>query len=759
MYTRLHMERPKGAARDLFRRYIAANLLILLLPALVSALFYAYSARTVRSDVDELALNQLQASMAAIDRQLLDIRKVAAQFAIDYEVNMYLNNPGPFSAVETYNLKRVSEKLSSFVLGNDLLSHCFLYFAIPGLVAYENGYSDLAGFYGPVFDAGRLDSAVFFRQAMEGEAEETIFPGMETHFSGLKSTSILVSRPFGYGQYNRGALISVIEERNIQALLLQLPDRYGGWVAIYDSSGKLVTSTDPRAPRFDPALPKDQVGTAQTLRMGKDSWRLYETRSALTGWKYAAALDSRSVLSEATTIRDAALLILGSGFLGACIISFWFAYSHSKPLGKVLSMLLGDGARQGEDANAGIYERAEKAIAGLSDSRDRLEVELKEAERMARAEFLKRLLEGLYPDRSSFTREAGRLGIGFGNERWAVLVCKQTDSRFGPLPQDPREAGLELSLLHCATDSGEHAYIVNAGTDEREEAARISGYLRSLTPAESRSSLLFGCGDPYDDPFLLPLSCAQARTALNRHESENRAGVRFYADLPAPEGGFVYPFDLEESLVRAVRSSNNELFTSIFTALVTSNTRDRVLTMRETRDFSAALRTTAARMLPEYPEQAAELRKQLYGATDTFAGNPDDPGSIAPVFEAMMRIGEAKRKSHAARLASKARDFIMTTFADPGLGLAMVAREMGVSENYLSSLYKEQRGECVSETIENVRIETARRLLTGSELSIDEIAARIGYQVPSFRRAFKRVTGMAPSGYRNDAENQKDSGA
>jgi two-component system response regulator YesN len=79
----------------------------------------------------------------------------------------------------------------------------------------------------------------------------------------------------------------------------------------------------------------------------------------------------------------------------------------------------------------------------------------------------------------------------------------------------------------------------------------------------------------------------------------------------------------------------------------------------------------------------------------------------------------------------------------------MVAESHRLSENYLSNLYKEQEGECVSETIEKVRIGAARRLLSGSADSIDAIAAACGYRSGvSFRRAFKRVAGVSPSEYR-----------
>lgn len=51
--------------------------------------------------------------------------------------------------------------------------------------------------------------------------------------------------------------------------------------------------------------------------------------------------------------------------------------------------------------------------------------------------------------------------------------------------------------------------------------------------------------------------------------------------------------------------------------------------------------------------------------------------------------------------------------------------------------------------VQSLRIEEAKRRLERTDVSIDEISWRVGYEDSAFfRRLFKRTTGLAPSAYR-----------
>jgi YesN/AraC family two-component response regulator len=76
----------------------------------------------------------------------------------------------------------------------------------------------------------------------------------------------------------------------------------------------------------------------------------------------------------------------------------------------------------------------------------------------------------------------------------------------------------------------------------------------------------------------------------------------------------------------------------------------------------------------------------------------------------------------------------------------MIATTFNISEGYVSSLFKEQAGINFTDYVEKQRIRKACELLKTTEMNINEISEKVGYNsVQSFRRAFKRLHGFKPS--------------
>ena len=90
-------------------------------------------------------------------------------------------------------------------------------------------------------------------------------------------------------------------------------------------------------------------------------------------------------------------------------------------------------------------------------------------------------------------------------------------------------------------------------------------------------------------------------------------------------------------------------------------------------------------------------------------------------------------------------------YANPQFGLSMAAEEFSLSESYFSQFFKNIMGQVFSTYLEEVRLQRACALIEEGGQDLETIAEQIGYSnSASFRRAFKRVYGVAPSGWKKN---------
>jgi two-component system response regulator YesN len=106
------------------------------------------------------------------------------------------------------------------------------------------------------------------------------------------------------------------------------------------------------------------------------------------------------------------------------------------------------------------------------------------------------------------------------------------------------------------------------------------------------------------------------------------------------------------------------------------------------------------------------------------------------------------RDYKAGGLTKRAKEYIKTNY-NKAITLEDVAREINVSPQYLSKLFKEETGENFIDYLTSIRIRIAKNLLEGDDLSIKEICYSIGYSDPNyFSRIFKKIAGVTPTEYK-----------
>jgi len=88
----------------------------------------------------------------------------------------------------------------------------------------------------------------------------------------------------------------------------------------------------------------------------------------------------------------------------------------------------------------------------------------------------------------------------------------------------------------------------------------------------------------------------------------------------------------------------------------------------------------------------------------------------------------------------------------------LINQEIGIDYNYISSIFSATEGITIEQFIILQRTERVKELMVYNELSLSEIAYRLGYSnVQHLSTQFKKVTGLTPSHFKLVKENKRKS--
>lgn len=115
------------------------------------------------------------------------------------------------------------------------------------------------------------------------------------------------------------------------------------------------------------------------------------------------------------------------------------------------------------------------------------------------------------------------------------------------------------------------------------------------------------------------------------------------------------------------------------------------------------------------------------------------------------------KETQMSPLVRRAKDYIRETYMEADMSLEAFANLMNVSPVYLSRIIKQELGTSFVGLVTQMRISKAIQLLNATDLPINEIAEKVGYDTQHyFSTAFKKAVGVSPNQYRKGAAFQEE---
>lgn len=135
--------------------------------------------------------------------------------------------------------------------------------------------------------------------------------------------------------------------------------------------------------------------------------------------------------------------------------------------------------------------------------------------------------------------------------------------------------------------------------------------------------------------------------------------------------------------------------------------------------------------------------------------NINDFGSEKTVENATKEKGNTQKN-----IAASIETWIQNKgFVEQNITIIVLSKQLGTNRTYLSNFINENYGENFNTWVNQLRIEEAKQFLKSEELTLHEIAERVGFaDLAHFSKTFKTITGCPPSTWRKNASKETNEG-
>ncbi|MGW5055500.1 AraC family transcriptional regulator [Actinokineospora sp. NPDC004072] len=162
----------------------------------------------------------------------------------------------------------------------------------------------------------------------------------------------------------------------------------------------------------------------------------------------------------------------------------------------------------------------------------------------------------------------------------------------------------------------------------------------------------------------------------------------------------------------------------------------------------AVLRALSARPWLDVPDDAPRLIEEMRAEYESRAEGSDSV-LRALLHVLVVRAARAARLAPPARAGSVAEEFARLRAGSQLWSVRAYAERIGVTPGHLTQAVKAATGRPASELVRETRVHEAKRLLARTDLTVRQVAARVGFGDPAyFCRFFRRETGLSPGDFR-----------
>ncbi len=738
---------------------------------IISGAVSVLSMRVIVGETNSAIDGMLQQVQRNIDDKFQVFKEIAYQLSLNRDLQDLMRADSQLTNHQQYGVYRLTKQLASYVDTNQYIENIYVYHRNTDSVICKDGKMSWAYFYDRYFDAGETNREALLRLMQEAHITDYRLLDRKLGDSGVQSVVALFrSLPFGRADAPMGALIISMPMAKIQEILSDVR-----WIEAYEllmveSGGGIFIADGPRH------VSEEAVRQAVALGSGRSSYasegRSYEITVASSGaadWQFVVVMPSDVIWEKTTYIRAMTLYSVLLCMLAGGIVAYFFARKNYDPIHKMARALTEKKALAMDKQERGyrfIHAAVNENIEEIRTAYSRLEKQ----DRTLRSSRLQNLLKG-----NVSGKDGEALALEGSGPLYAVLLFCMDG--YGAFETDgkARDGDSAFSLAMFAfsnvldelirEDSGRTgdlvemegmlACVVHFRSADIASAVRDLDALVSKCQAYVREQLHIvfsvAISDFHSDRSKLAEAYREASDAMGYRKLVGGSEVIRYESIANPKYQYDYSMQTETVLVHYLKLGDLERSRELVDEVLRANLGGAPFSGDMARCLMSDLTGTIVKTMFEICDKAfidaVQPLKRLTHSEDIMAAKSE----ILCMLEILCEYVQSNPKS-IPQFSKAVTEYIKANYADPNLSTSAIGEKFNLTRAYLSTLFKSQTDQTMTDYISRVRLDKAKELLRETNQSIKDVAERAGFSNSSvFIRTFKKYEGITPGEYREIA--------
>ena len=741
--------------------------LLLLIPILIIGMAtYFYTIYATKKNFEERISTNLGSSVKAVDAFIRMAQETGVSFFDEEEVQQLLLP----DYAQTINMKvnlwkipKIIQKEES-IIGN--ISDSMFAYTDTQSVYTNNGIDSYDNFFNKFYIYKKYDFNYWNDQLNSGKTLAILAPSEVEKIDDPYSYKVV---PIVMTKQTNGSNIVLVQNLSVNTVVQSLKGDSIFQSTIYlviDQQGNIICNDSEFNSVINNKFVLKSIETSNEIRIDGVDYIVNSSESELCGWLYYSLTPIEEFNGQADNILFLIMLLSLILIVMGIVISYIFSLNIYSPIRNIRDIIIKENSKLSYNKKADEIQIIQKGISLLSSTRKQSQTILNTySQNFIENSFLF-LFEGRAVDLNVLTKMLTDYA-GFDKKGYicCILYINFNSNYYHDFNQIEHQEILheifKISqscmknniksfmaqinchfLCLCNINGADDKKILFENLNKFMDLFKYDIYYCGITISISESFFDIGkIGDAFDD----------AMTSLMNQCSKN------HFDIICSNGNFKtrsfsYSTSEEQKILNCLSASDCENLRDILQTIWDNNISLKV-SYRQMNQLLQEIHYTGVRFLEEngIPSEQIRIKNKeelQFSEFEVCADSGQFIDSLIVFFHSVIEITGNRPKSKTKGLVSLIIEYIHANY-DKDLSLNRISDEMNVSVKYVSRIFKEKMGINLTLFITQVRVEKSEELLKNTDLTVCEIANRVGiYSRTTFLRIFKKIVGITPNEYR-----------